>query len=73
MKEYQSKVRNINLKDAGNKRDLGRDGTSEDGTGFSLVREVKKKKTCSFFVVPFDMSGCGTVMRFAAGRVWPRD
>jgi hypothetical protein len=32
---------NINLKDAGTKGDLGKDGMSEDRTGFSLIREVK--------------------------------
>jgi hypothetical protein len=35
----------MNLKDVGTKGDLGKDGTGEDGTGFSLIREVKKKKT----------------------------
>jgi hypothetical protein len=44
MKEHQSKFQNINLKDAGTKGDLEKDGTSEDGTSFSLIREVKKKK-----------------------------
>jgi hypothetical protein len=43
MKEHQSKFQNINLKVAGTKGDLEKDGTSEDGTGFSLIREVKKK------------------------------
>jgi hypothetical protein len=33
----------MNLKDVGSKGDLEKDGTSEDGTGFSLVREVKMK------------------------------
>jgi hypothetical protein len=32
------------LKDAGTKGDIGKDGTREDGTGFSLIREMKKKK-----------------------------
>jgi hypothetical protein len=29
---------------AGTKGDLGKDGTSEDGTGFSLIRDLKKKE-----------------------------
>jgi hypothetical protein len=32
------------LKDARTKGDLEKDGMSEDGTSFSLIREVKKKK-----------------------------
>jgi hypothetical protein len=34
----------LDFRDTGTKGDLGKDGTSEDGTGFSLIREVKKKK-----------------------------
>jgi hypothetical protein len=38
------KFHGINDYKIATKGDLGKDGTSEDGTGFSLIREVKKKK-----------------------------
>jgi hypothetical protein len=46
------KFQNINLKDAGTKGDLEKDGTSEDGTSFSLIREVKMMMTTKVFVKP---------------------
>jgi hypothetical protein len=40
------------VQDAGTKGDLGKYGTSEDGPGFSLTREVKKKiymSACQYY------------------------
>jgi hypothetical protein len=51
----------MNLKDTRTKGDLGKNGTSEDGTGFSLIREVKMMMMnyeMTLFLVQFKMKVC---------------
>jgi hypothetical protein len=48
------------LKDCGTTGDLGKDGMSEDGTGFSLIREVKNNNNNNLTQSHYILTLCDT-------------